>query len=180
MGFGLCIATKDFPRLLFTGKSPTRRVGRGLIEPLPGMIHRKGTLVGVKKWRMGLDIGARYPLRKSQIISWLGCIVKSHVYISKGRQNNGGVVVRVSSQDQECFKLERHRRPKDHPYTQETCPSELRTSQLKGLAGLYLTRLQIFLYRQSERFRVHFMGIWAISMDEQNDKGAYSFTPLLV
>ena len=89
-------------------------------------------------------------------------------------------MVRVSSQDQECFKLERHRRPKDHPYTQETCPSELRTSQLKGLAGLYLTRLQIFLYRQSERFRVHFMGIWAISMNEQNDKGAYSFTPLLV
>ena len=71
-------------------------------------------------------------------------------------------MVRVSSQDQECFKLERHRRPKDHPYTQETRPSELRTSQLKGQAGFYLSRRQIFPHRQSDRFRVHFMGILAL------------------
>ena len=30
-------------------------------------------------------------------------------------------------QDQECFKLERRRHPKGHPYTQGTRPSELRT-----------------------------------------------------
>lgn len=75
------------------------------------------------------------------------------------------------------LQLERHRRPKDHPSTQETRPPELR---VKGWAGLYLTRLQIFPHRQSERFRVHFMGILALSMDGRNDEGAYSFTPLLV
>jgi len=62
---------------------------------------------------MGLVIGAQYLLRKPQIFGSQGRIVNT----SKARRNNGGVVASLSSQDQECFKLERHRHPKGHPYT---------------------------------------------------------------
>ena len=75
-GLNLFIATKNFPQLL----SPTRRVRRSLIKPLPGMIHRERTLVGsdVKKMENG---GARYLLRKPQIIRSQGRIVKLPIHI---------------------------------------------------------------------------------------------------
>ena len=57
VGFELCIATKDFPQLLLTSKSPTLRVRRSLIEPLPGMIHRKRTLAGLDVKKMENGVG---------------------------------------------------------------------------------------------------------------------------